>query len=319
MIVVTGANGFIGNVLIKRLNEENFNAIVAVDEFRVKAAHNYLKGLRIYKLLHFENLPEWLKRHGQEVEFVFHLGAITDTLETDQRRFQQHNIDYPKMLWKVCCEEQIPFVYASSAATYGAGEQGFKDDHALIPKLKPLNAYGQSKQDFDIWALEQKDKPFYWCGLKFFNVYGPKEGHKKHMASMVYQAYLQATNESNIRLFASSDSEIGDGEQTRDFVYIDDVVNTLYWLMNHRKHSGIYNLGSGISSSFNDIVKHLSTVLDEQITTTYFEPEEKIKQAYQNHTVADMQKLKSIGCPMDFMSLEEGILEYVDFLKGLNP
>ncbi|MBS1542609.1 MAG: ADP-glyceromanno-heptose 6-epimerase, partial [Bacteroidetes bacterium] len=255
MIIVTGAAGFIGSYLIKKLNEENFNAIIAVDEFTHPEKNKHLEGLRIQERVDRHVFMEWLDQHHELTEFILHIGARTDTTEFDTNLLNHLNTQYTKDVWHRCVKYQIPLIYASSAATYGLGELGYRDDEKLIPQLKPLNPYGQSKQDFDVWALEQKEKPFFWVGLKFFNVYGPHEEHKGRMASVIFHAFHQIRNTGRMKLFRSHHPDYKDGEQMRDFVYVKDVVDVCLFLMRHRKNSGIYNMGSGKARTFKDLVR----------------------------------------------------------------
>lgn len=311
MIVVTGAAGFIGSQLIEKLNNENFNYIVAVDNFSDESKINNHKSLNIEERINRDQFIDWLRDHGDQVEFIFHIGAKTDTTLFDIETFDLLNLNYTKAIWKLCVVHQIPLVYASSAATYGLGEHGYKDDEQLIPKLKPLNPYGQSKQDFDVWALEQKEKPFFWAGLKFFNVYGPNENHKGRMASVIWHAFHQIKKTGGMKLFKSHNPEFKDGEQKRDFVYVKDLVDVCYWLMHHRRDSGIYNLGSGKARTFNNLTKAVFKAMDKEKNISYIETPEDIRDNYQYFTEADMNKLKSIGYTKKFHTLEEGVEDYV--------
>ncbi|MDX5348136.1 MAG: ADP-glyceromanno-heptose 6-epimerase, partial [Hymenobacteraceae bacterium] len=250
MIVVTGAAGFIASCLVSKLNQEGFNDIVAVDNFSVAKKENNLKGKKIREYVDRNEFFEWLDKNYEEVEFIFHLGARTDTTEFNKEVFDLLNLNYSKQMWNACAEYTIPLVYASSAATYGSGTLGYDDNEDLIPLLKPLNPYGDSKNDFDKWVLQQTAKPFFWAGLKFFNVYGPNEYHKERMASVVFHAYNQIKNTGRLKLFRSHNPEFADGEQMRDFIYVKDVVDVCYFLMRHRKDSGIYNLGTGQARTF---------------------------------------------------------------------
>ncbi len=197
----------------------------------------------------------WLERNNKEVEFIFHIGARTDTAEFDWELLEELNVDYSKQIWKACCAYHIPLIYASSAATYGLGEFGYDDSEETISKLQPLNPYGESKNIFDKWALEQEEKPFFWIGLKFFNVYGPNEYHKSRMASVIFHAFNQIGKTEAMKLFRSHNPEFKDGEQKRDFIYVKDVVEVIFFLMNHRKNSGIYNLGTGNARTFLDLTR----------------------------------------------------------------
>ncbi len=311
MIVVTGAAGFIGSCLVRKLNQENFNAIVAVDSFDDPVRNKNLEGLKIKERVAIGELMEWLDKNEELVEFVFHIGAITDTSEFDKEKLNRFNTQYTKDLWTRCIRYQVPLIYASSAATYGLGELGYSDDESLIPKLKPLNPYGQSKQDFDVWALQQEQKPLFWAGLKFFNVYGPNEYHKGRMASVIWHAYNQILKTGKMKLFRSHHPDFKDGEQMRDFVYVLDVVDVCYWLMHHRKNSGIYNLGSGKARTFLDLVRAVFRAMDKKEAIEFIDTPEDIRDKYQYFTEAVMGKLRSIGYTKPFHSLEEGTTDYV--------
>lgn len=311
MIVVTGAAGFIGSVLIGRLNQDNFNHIIAVDDFSKTEKEPNLVGKKILQKVERNQFAKWLETHGEQVEFIFHIGARTDTTEFDMAIFEELNINYSKMIWQACINYQIPLVYASSAATYGLGELGYKDDEATIPQLKPLNPYGDSKNLFDIWALEQTEKPFFWAGLKFFNVYGPNEYHKGRMASVIFHAYKQIKQTGGMKLFRSHNPNFKDGEQMRDFVYVKDLVEVCIFLMHHRKNSGIYNLGSGKARTFLDLVKNTFAALNLSENISFVDTPADIRDKYQYFTEADMAKLIGIGYTRPFHTLEEGVQDYV--------
>lgn len=311
MIVVTGAAGFIGSYLIHRLNEESFNAIIAVDKFDNEAKNKNLAGLKLKERIDREQFLPWLDKNYETIEFIFHIGARTDTAEFDVELLNTLNTQYTKDIWTRCFKYQIPLVYASSAATYGLGELGYDDNESTLPQLKPLNPYGQSKQDFDVWALNQKDKPFFWAGLKFFNVYGPNEYHKGRMASVIWHAYHQITKTGKMKLFKSHNPAFKDGEQMRDFVYVKDVADVCMFLMHHRKHSGIYNLGSGKARTFVDLTKAVFKALDKKEVIEFIDTPADIRDKYQYFTEANMNKLKSIGYTKAFHTLEEGTRDYV--------
>ena len=316
MIIVTGAAGFIGSCLIEKLNQENFNFIIAVDDFSTTEKEANLTGKRIQERVDREAFFDWLDQNYQEVEFIFHIGARTDTTEFDRQIFEHLNVDYSKQIWSRCIDYQIPLVYASSAATYGLGELGYDDNESLIPQLKPLNPYGDSKNEFDIWALEQERKPFFWAGLKFFNVYGPNEYHKGRMASVIFHAHQQICNSGQMRLFRSHNPDFADGEQMRDFVYVKDVVEVCSFLMHHRRHSGIYNLGSGKARTFRDLATNTFHALGIEPTISFIDTPADIRDKYQYFTQANMAKLRSIGYDRPFCTLEEGIADYVgNYLK----
>ncbi|MFM7233717.1 MAG: ADP-glyceromanno-heptose 6-epimerase [Flavobacteriales bacterium] len=318
MIVVTGASGFIGSCLIRRLNEDRFMDVVAVDDFKGLSSHPShertginLVGKHLAAKVDRTDFPAWLRKNEDQVQFVFHIGARTDTTEFDRAIFDELNLHYTQEVWKLCAELAIPLVYASSAATYGAGELGYNDDHAIIPSLKPLNPYGDSKNDFDIWALQQEKAPFFWAGLKFFNVYGPNEYHKGRMASVIFHAHKQISELGSMKLFRSHRPDFADGGQMRDFVYVKDVVEVCMFLMHHRKNSGIYNLGSGTARSFNDLALATFRAMGREPHIEYIDTPIDIRDKYQYFTEANMSKLKSIGYSKPFHSLEEGVNDYV--------
>lgn len=311
MIVVTGAAGFIGSCLIGKLNQHNFNYIVAVDDFSKQEKAQNLQNKKIKEYIDRNIFFEWLEQNQESIEFIFHIGARTDTTEFDVSIFDELNLNYSKKIWQACCAYQIPLAYASSAATYGEGELGYKDDEQLIPQLKPLNPYGDSKNDFDIWALAQEEKPFFWAGLKFFNVYGPNEYHKGRMASVIFHAFHQIKKTGAMRLFRSHRPDFKDGEQSRDFVYVKDVIEVCYFLMHHRKNSGIYNLGSGKARTFLDLVRNTFGAMDLKENIEFMDTPTDIRDKYQYFTEADMQKLQSIGYNKAFHSLEKGVEDYV--------
>jgi ADP-L-glycero-D-manno-heptose 6-epimerase len=311
MIIVTGAAGFIGSCLISRLNADNFNYIIAVDDFSDADKLKNLEGKKIQEKVDREVFFDWLEKNHAGVEFIFHIGARTDTTEFDKSIFDKLNLNYSKKIWEACCKFQIPLVYASSAATYGLGEYGYTDDEKKIPQLKPLNPYGESKNDFDIWALKQEKKPFFWAGLKFFNVYGPNEYHKGRMASVIFHAYHQITKNKKMKLFRSHNPKFKDGEQIRDFIYVKDVVEVIIFLMHHRKNSGIYNLGSGKARTFLDLAKNTFKATNVKEDIDFIDTPADIRDKYQYFTEANMDKLKKIGYDKPFSSLENGINDYV--------
>lgn len=311
MIIVTGAAGFIGSCLIQKLNELNFNYIIAVDDFSNEAKNKNLVGKKMKEQVARDSFFDWLDINYREVEFFFHIGARTDTTEFDKSIFDDLNVNYSKKVWEKCIQYQIPLVYASSAATYGLGELGYDDNEAAIPQLKPLNPYGDSKNDFDIWALEQKEKPFFWAGLKFFNVYGPNEYHKGRMASVIIHAFRQIKEKGSINLFRSHNPNYLDGEQLRDFIYVKDLIDVCIFLMEHRKNSGIYNLGTGKARSFNDLAKSTFHALNKPVQIGYIDTPLDIRDKYQYYTQANMAKLRSIGYTKEFYTLEEGVKDYV--------
>ncbi|GAL87418.1 ADP-L-glycero-D-manno-heptose-6-epimerase [Sporocytophaga myxococcoides] len=311
MMVVTGAAGFIGSCLISKLNAENFNYIIAVDDFSNEEKNKNLEGKKIQEKVHRDDFFNWLDKNYEHVEFIFHIGARTDTTEFNKAIFDKLNVEYSQKIWKACVNYQIPLVYASSGATYGLGELGYEDNEAVIPKLKPLNPYGDSKNDFDIWALNQPKKPFFWAGLKFFNVYGPNEYHKGRMASVIFHAFNQISGSGKMKLFRSHNPEFKDGEQMRDFVYVKDVVEVIMFLMRDRKHSGIYNLGSGKARTFLDLTRNTFKAMGKKEDISFIDTPADIRDTYQYFTEAKMEKLKSAGYSKPFHTLEEGVNDYV--------
>jgi ADP-L-glycero-D-manno-heptose 6-epimerase len=311
MIIVTGAAGFIGSGLISRLNEDGFKNIIAVDDFsKIEKAEN-LEGKTIKEKVERDQLFDWLDINYKDVEFIFHIGARTDTTEFDKHIFDELNVNYSKSIWQKCVAYQIPLVYASSAATYGLGENGYDDDESKLDQLKPLNPYGDSKNEFDIWALEQDEKPFFWAGLKFFNVYGPNEYHKGRMASVIFHAYNQISSTDKMKLFRSHNPDFKDGEQMRDFIYVKDLIDVCIFFMHHRKDSGIYNLGSGQARTFKDLVLNTFKSMDKNPDISYIDTPADIRDKYQYFTEANMSKLRSIGYDKPFTTLEAGVADYV--------
>lgn len=311
MIIVTGAVGFIGSCLIARLNESGFNAIVAVDNFDNEEKNKNLENKKVLQKIERNDFFTWLDDNQETVEFVFHIGARTDTTEFDVSLLADLNTNYTKKVWLKCVSYQLPLVYASSAATYGLGENGYDDNEAEINKLIPLNPYGDSKNDFDKWAIAQKEQPFFWAGLKFFNVYGPNEYHKGRMASVIFHAFNQIEKSDGMKLFRSHNPKYKDGEQMRDFVYVKDVVEVCVFMMHHRKNSGIYNLGSGKARTFLDLTKAVFKALDKQENISFVDTPADIRDKYQYFTEAKMDKLRRIGYNRNFYSLEEGVEDYV--------
>jgi len=319
MIIVTGAAGFIGSCLVGKLNQEGFYDIVVVDDFSKHEKDHNLLGKRFSQKVERSQFASWLDANEKLVQFIFHLGARTDTTEFNTELLNELNLDYSKMVWEKCVKYGLPLVYASSAATYGGGEFGYDDEHSLSEKLHPLNPYGISKNEFDKWALKQEKKPYFWAGLKFFNVYGPNEYHKGRMASVILHSYNQIQEKGGVKLFRSHNPNYKDGEQLRDFVYVKDVVNVCYFLMHHRKDNGIYNLGSGKARTFLDLVKATFKALDKNPTIDFIDTPIDIRDKYQYFTEANMKKMKDIGYNIPFHSLEEGVTDYVkNYLMNKN-
>lgn len=317
MIVVTGAAGFIGSNLVRKLNDEGYKDIILVDDFSRADKNRNLENKQIKEKIHRDVFFQWFAENRYSVEFVFHLGARTDTTEFNKEIFDKLNFEYSRKIWSICASSNIPLIYASSAATYGRGEYGYRDDHDLAFKLKPLNPYGESKNEFDKWVMQQETQPDYWAGIKFFNVYGPNEYHKGRMASVIFHAYNQIRQTGKMRLFRSHRDDYEDGEQLRDFIYVKDVVRVLYFLMQKGSTCGLYNLGTGRARTFNDLVKNTFRAMGVREKIEYIDTPDDIRDTYQYFTEAEMDKLKSIGYKDQFFTLEEGIEDYVR--NYLNP
>jgi ADP-L-glycero-D-manno-heptose 6-epimerase len=311
MIVITGAAGFIASNLLSRLNQAGFKDIVLVDDFSSEEKNLNFKDKVFTEKVERHLLESWIKDHHKYIQFIFHIGAKSATTGFPKSTYDELNLNYSKMVWNACVEYGLPLVYASSAATYGMGELGYKDDHDIVKELKPLNDYGVSKNDFDIWALEQEKQPYFWAGLKYFNVYGPNEFHKGRMASVVYHAFNQINATKGMKLFESHHPDYNHGEQQRDFVYVKDLSEIMLFLMNDRKHSGLYNIGTGEARTFLDLVKNTFKAMDVEENISFIPTPEDIRDKYQYFTEADMQKLRSIGYDKPFTSLEEGVKDYV--------
>jgi ADP-L-glycero-D-manno-heptose 6-epimerase len=309
--------------LAARLNEARFFDLVLVDDFqRPDKASNY-SDLIFSEKVERDVFLEWLDLNESQVQFVFHLGARTDTTEKDRGIFDELNMKYSQDIWKRCVQFGLPLVYASSAATYGGGELGYKDSHELVKQLKPLNPYGDSKNNFDRWALEQKEQgsaPYFWAGLKFFNVFGPNEYHKGRMASVVLHTFRQVSETGGMKLFRSHRPDYPDGGQTRDFIYVKDLTEVCCFLMHHRKSesNGLYNLGTGAARTFLDLARATFKAMGREENIGFIDTPEDIRDTYQYFTEADMSKLRSIGYDRPFCSLEVAITDYVQqyLIKG---
>ena len=311
MIIVTGAAGFIGSVLVGKLNSLDKSNLILVDDFSNVEKNKNLYNKQFTQQIDRSEFIEWFMKNAESVSEFYHIGARTDTTEFNVEIFNELNLNYTKDLWNICAENSIPFVYASSAATYGMGEFGFEDNHDIIDDLVPLNPYGESKNDFDKWALKQKSHPPFWAGFKFFNVYGPNEFHKSRMASVIFHAVNQISVTNGMKLFKSHNPKYKDGEQLRDFVYVKDVIEVLAFMMDRKKQSGIYNLGSGKARTFKDLVEATFSAMNIKSNISYIATPIDIRDKYQYFTEADMQKLKTVGYKKSFTNLEDGVKDYV--------
>ncbi len=321
-IMVTGSAGFIGSCMVQFLNELGYEDLILVDDFGTEAKRKNWESKSFSKILERHHLFDWLEKEKPALSLVIHLGARTDTTEFDYAIHEALNVQYSKDIWKYCAKNDLPLIYASSAATYGSGDLGYSDDHEIIERLAPLNPYGISKNEFDKWAIREvnqgKPQPSFWAGLKFFNVYGPNEYHKGRMASVIWHAYNQIKKDGFVKLFKSHREGFADGEQLRDFVYVKDVVSVIGWLMEQMmvagwsvEKNGLYNLGTGKARAFKDLVAATFAGVDKLPDIRYIDMPEDIRDKYQYFTEADMQKLRKAGYTHPFFSLEDGVIDYV--------
>jgi ADP-L-glycero-D-manno-heptose 6-epimerase len=317
-IVVTGAAGFIGSCMVQYLNENGFANLVLVDEFSTPAKTSNWESKKYSEAVDRSEFFTWLKAYEGTVAAIIHLGARTDTTEFNYAVHQELNVDYSEAVWAYCTEKQIPLIYASSAATYGAGELGYDDNHEVVDELKPLNPYGISKNEFDKWALKQAKQPPYWAGLKFFNIYGPNENHKGRMASVIWHSFNQINKDGLVKLFKSHRDDFKDGQQLRDFVYVKDLLKVMQWMMLGMSdgnwpsaQNGLYNLGTGKARSFYDLVAATFNGVDKKPVVEFIDMPIDIRDKYQYFTEANMQKLHSAGYNDAFYTLEAGVDDYV--------
>lgn len=311
MIVVTGAAGFIGSYIVGKLNREGFKDIVLVDKYDdpLKCQNYHTKTYS--GMVDRDDFFDWLSVNEKFVQIIIHMGARTDTVGQEPEIYQKLNLDYSQKIWKACIQYGLPLIYASSASTYGDGDHGFDDDESLIPTLQPLNLYAQSKHDFDCWALAQKEQPYFWAGLKFFNVFGPNEYHKERMASVIFQAFNTINEKGRMELFRSHHPVIQDGEQARDFIYVEDVAKVILFFMNNRKNSGIYNVGTGEARTYLSLTKAVFKSMNKTENIGFVDTPADLRGKYQYYTCANIQKLRGAGYSESFYSLEEGIEDYV--------
>lgn len=317
-IVVTGAAGFIGSCMVQSLNDKGFDNLLLVDDFGIESKRKNWEGKNYIEILERHSFFDWLEIHRPKIDLIIHLGARTDTTEFNYSIHEALNVEYSKSIWNYAVQHQIPLIYASSAATYGAGELGYNDDHDVVDQLKPLNPYGVSKNEFDKWALHQKEAPKNWTGLKFFNVYGPNEYHKGRMASVIWHAFNQIKNNGVVKLFKSHREDFKDGEQLRDFVYVKDLMKVIDWMADammqgtwNTDNNGLYNLGTGKARSFYDLAAASFRGLDLEPNIEFIDMPEDLRETYQYFTEANMQKLQKAGFTNHFFTLEEGVDDYV--------
>jgi ADP-L-glycero-D-manno-heptose 6-epimerase len=318
MIAVTGAAGFIGSNLAHRLAGMGHELLLCdhppADILKIAN----MATLRRYPLLAPDEFVSHLERHRPALDAVFHLGACSSTTETDWSYLERNNVGYSQSLWHWCAANGCPLLYASSAATYGDGSAGF-DDRTPPERLHPLNLYGKSKNDFDAWALAHvaagNATPPGWAGLKFFNVYGPRELHKGGMASVVRHAYRQIAETGEMKLFRSTDPAYPDGGQRRDFVFVGDCIDHMLWLWRHPAASGVYNSGTGTARTFSDLVNAVFAALGRQPVVRFIDMPAGLAKQYQNFTEADTTKLRAAGCDHPPTTLEDGVRQTVAWLR----
>ncbi|MDB4583085.1 ADP-glyceromanno-heptose 6-epimerase [Draconibacterium sp.] len=311
MIVITGAAGFIGSYLTGKLNKEGHEDLILVDQIDDHWKELNLFHKKYREFIDRDEFFKWLVKNEKDVDFVFHLGARTDTIGNEPELYQQLNVMYSQRLWNICSEIEVPILYASSAATYGNGERGFSDSHEGIQALKPLNLYGWSKQDFDIWALKQARTPPFWAGMKFFNVYGPNEYHKGRMSSVILHAFNTIKKTKKFQLFKSHHADYKDGEQSRDFIYVEDIADVMMYFMENQNNSGIYNVGTGKARSFWDLTTSVFNSMELDPDISFVDTPVDLRGRYQYFTEAKVQKLRDIGYTKPFTELEEGVDRYV--------
>ena len=325
MLVITGGGGFIGSVLAWALNEAGRADIVIADRFGHDEKWRNIAKRDFFEIVTVEGLPAWFDRFGGEVEAVFHLGANSSTTETNADLIIETNLNASIVVWRWCATHGKPLIYASSAATYGAGTQGFDDsnDIEVLKRLRPMNLYGWSKHAFDLWALREAAKghaPPSWYGLKFFNVFGPNEYHKGEMMSLVAKNYAKIGAGETIRLFKSHRDDIADGEQSRDFIYVKDCAAAMLWLWRQRPASGIYNLGTGAASSFRALMEATGAVCGGPPKIEYVDTPEAIRPNYQYKTEARMELLRALGYNAPFTPLAEAVEDFVvNYLANPDP
>ncbi len=325
MLVVTGGGGFIGSVLVWALNEAGHANIVIVDQFGHGDKWRNIAKRDFFEIVTIDGLPAWLDRHGREVEAVFHLGANSSTTETDADLIISTNLNSSIGLWRWCAAHGKKLIYASSAATYGDGTQGFDDAGELteFKRLRPMNLYGWSKQAFDLWALREAAKghaPPLWVGLKFFNVFGPNEYHKADMMSLVAKNHAKVAAGETIRLFKSHRPGIADGDQKRDFVYVKDCVDAVLWLWRNAKDSGVYNIGSGIARSFRELMEATGAACGKPLKIDYVDTPPAIRSNYQYVTEARLSRLRAAGYNAPFTPLEAAVEDFVsNYLAQPDP
>jgi len=317
-ILLTGAAGFIGSYVLGYLNSCGYQQVIIVDDFSDEEKWWNLDEKKYLNKIERSQLFDWLKESNPTIDLAIHLGARTDTTEFDYAIHEKWNVAYSKEIWNYCAEKNIPLIYASSAATYGAGEFGYDDNHEIINQLQPLNPYGISKNEFDKWALKQQQQPPFWTGLKFFNVYGPNEYHKGRMASMVFHGFNQIKKTGSVKLFKSHRPDFENGGQLRDFIYVANIAKVCLWMAEEMlsikwdaNKNGLYNLGTGKARTFNELLTAVFNSMNLPVAIEYVDTPEDIRDKYQYFTEANMHKLYFAGYTDSFYSVEEGVNDFI--------
>src|SRR3990167_8529159 len=310
MIVVTGGAGFIGSSIVWRLNTSNRDDIIIVDSLGTDEKWKNLVGLNFIDFIHKDDFVKLLESSSMKIDAIIHMGANSSTTEKDAGSLLRDNFEYTKKLAEHCLRNNLRFIYASSAATYGDGSLGFDDSESGIYHLRPLNMYGYSKAMFDLWAVK-KGMLSKIVGLKYFNVYGPNEYHKGDMRSVVHKAFEQIRDEGYVRLFKSKNPAYKDGEQMRDFIYVKDAVDMTLWFLKNKDKNGLYNVGSGKARTWNDLVIAIFNALDKPVNINYIEMPKHLEHKYQYYTEAKVDKIRKAGYTKSPQSLEEGVTDYV--------
>lgn len=312
MIAVTGAGGFLGSAVVWGLNQRGDRAILCVDTDLSAHRYDNLTPLRYSAYLNHDEFLEAMSRGAYKgrLAAVIHLGACSSTTETNWDYLRTNNLDYSKTLCRAAIDGGARFLQASSAATYGDGAHGYKDDHATLDALTPLNLYARSKHEFDLWARDSGALARI-AALKYFNVYGPNEWHKGDMRSMVCKGYEQIRDTGRVRLFRSDRPEFVDGGQRRDFLYVKDAVAMTLWLLDHPEHNGIFNIGTGVSTDWNRLMHAIFAAMGRPPAIDYIEMPAHIAKAYQYDTCADMSKLRAAGYAAPMTSVEDAVRDYV--------
>ncbi|MBN1522797.1 MAG: ADP-glyceromanno-heptose 6-epimerase [Candidatus Aureabacteria bacterium] len=321
-IIVTGGAGFIGSCIVARLNQYGLDKILIVDKLRENGKQ---KNLQNKKYTDFINKEDFIGKvrskpnYFQDIDTIFHMGACSSTLNLDEKYLKKNNTDYSIKLAKWCMEKNVKYIYASSGATYGDGSQGFSDDLESLERLNPLNPYGKSKHDFDLWVKKNR---FFdsILGIKFFNVFGPNEYHKGEMRSVIHKAFPGVKEKGVMRLFKSYKPGYADGEQKRDFIYIKDVLEVMIFFYENKKLAGLFNVGKGQADTWNDVARSMFKALNKPVNIEFIDMPDELRPRYQYFTEADITQLRDAGYKKEFTSIEESVKDYIcNYLDTEDP